>query len=301
VLAVATVQSASAYHRDPEEAAGVVVHAAQQALGQVGLRPPVRVLGAGLAGADDPGVRARLLAVLRESGLAPEVHVDHDAAAALAGGLCLAPGVVIVAGTGSVAFGVDRDGNRARCGGWGPLLDDEGSGYAIGREVLRAAMRAHDGRGPATALADAVLARFALTTLAALKQAVRGVGVDEVAAVAPLAFAAARAGDAEALRILRRAGGDLATMIGAVARALGWASSTFPLITVGGVFEAGDLITSPMIEALRAAGVRAEPRAAALPPELGAALLAARACGLDAAALAARLVSRQRGDPDVPQ
>ncbi|MDR7543415.1 MAG: BadF/BadG/BcrA/BcrD ATPase family protein [Armatimonadota bacterium] len=301
VLAVATVQSASAYHREPEEAAGVVVAAAQEALRQADLRPPVRALGAGLAGADDPAVRARLVAVLRASGLAPHVHVDHDAAAALAGGLCLAPGVVIIAGTGSVAFGVDRDGNRARCGGWGPLLDDEGSGYAIGRAVLRAAMRAHDGRGPATALADAVRARFALRSLDALKQAVRGVGIDEVAAVAPLAFAAARAGDAAARRILRRAGRDLAMMIGAVARALGWAASAFPLIAVGGVFEAGDLIIAPMTEALRAAGIAAALRPAALSPEIGAALLAARASGLDATALAARLTARRRGDLDAPE
>jgi len=205
---------------------------------------------------------------------------------------------VIVAGTGSVAFGVDRDGRRARSGGWGPLLDDEGSGYAIGRGVLRAAMRAHDGRGPATALADAVRVRFALRTLDTLKQAVRGIGIDEVAALAPLAFAAARDGDPEALRILRRAGQDLARMIEAVARALGWARSAFPLIAAGGVFEAGDLIMSPMTEALRAAGVQAEPRAAVFAPEIGAALLAARAAGLDAATLVARLTSRQRGDPD---
>ncbi|MDR7419316.1 MAG: BadF/BadG/BcrA/BcrD ATPase family protein [Armatimonadota bacterium] len=285
VLGSATVQSASAYHREPDEAAGIVVAAVRQALAAAGRTGPLAALGAGLAGADDPAIHARLVAALTQAGLAAVVHVDHDGAAALVGGLALAPGIVIIAGTGSVAFGVDEAGRRARAGGWGPLLDDEGSGYAIGRATLRAAMRAHDGRGPATSLAGAVSRHFGIESLALLKRAVRGISIDQVAAVAPLAFDAARAGDAEARRILDAAARGLASMVAAVDRALGWTDVPFALVTTGGIFEAGDLILAPMGRELSALGCRAEHRPARYPPEIGAALLAARAAGMSVDAL----------------
>jgi glucosamine kinase len=291
VLGTATVPSASAYHREPEEAAEIVVAAVREALARAGRHGPLAALGAGLAGADDPPIHDRLVAALARADLAPQVHVDHDGAAALAGGLALAPGIVIIAGTGSVAFGVDAGGRRARAGGWGPLLDDEGSGYAIGRAVFRAAMRAFDGRGPATALADAVAHHIGIPSLALLKRAVRGISIDQVAAAAPLAFETARAGDAEARRILLTAAGGLAAMVGAVARALDWEDTPFALVTTGGVFEAGDLMLTPMDRALTALGCRAERRPARFAPEFGAALLAARAAGLPVDALLAGLRS----------
>jgi N-acetylglucosamine kinase-like BadF-type ATPase len=285
VLGAAVVRSASAYHRQPEEAAGVVLEAARQALAQAGVSPPVLALGAGLAGADDPAIRARLMDALAGSRLAGTVTIDHDAAAALAGGTALAPGAVIVSGTGSVAFGVDAAGRRARAGGWGPLLDDEGSGYAVGRAVLRAAMRAYDGRGQATALAEMVRRRFGLDTLHALKMAVRELGIDEIAALAPLAMAAAGEGDDVAAGILRRAGQGLAEMVWAVARALGWQAQPFPLVTTGGMFDAGEAVRGPMLAALAASGCGAAVTAPRFPPEVGAALLAARAAGVSTADL----------------
>jgi N-acetylglucosamine kinase-like BadF-type ATPase len=289
VLATSIVRSASAYHREPEEAAGVVLDAIREALAEAGVSPPVTALGAGLAGADDPMIHDRLDRALVAARVASTVLIDHDAAAALAGGAALAPGIVIVSGTGSVAFGVDAAGRRARAGGWGPLLDDEGSGYAVGRAVLRAAMRDHDGRDEATALSDAVRRRFGVTNLRALKVAVRGIGIDEVAAVAPLAVAAARDGDAVAIRILGRAGEGLASMVWAVARGLGWHATPFPLVTTGGMFDAGDLLCGRLFDALKVHGCPAAPTASAFPPEIGAALLAARAAGLRTDTLMERL------------
>lgn len=292
VVGAATVASASAYHREPEEAAAVVIAAVRQALARARRRGPVTALGAGLAGADDPRIHERLIEALGGSGLARSVHVDHDAAAALAGGLALKPGVVVVAGTGSVAFGIDAAGRRARAGGWGPLLDDEGSGYAIGRAALRAAMRHYDGRGPSTALTEAVRGHFGLDSLAALKAAVRGSTIDQVAAVAPLTLDAARAGDRVAADILHRAAGGLAAMVAAVARALEWHGARFPLIAAGGVFEAGVTIVRPITQALRDLRCHADWRPAQFPPEIGAALLAARGAGLEVAPLAAHLAKR---------
>lgn len=289
VLGASSVRSSSAYHREPEEAAAVVIEAVREALTRAGAGAPVAALGAGLAGADDPAIRERLTQALGRADLARVVSVDHDAAAALAGGAALAPGIVIVAGTGSIAFGVDAGGRRARAGGWGPLLDDEGSGYAVGRAVLRAAMRAHDGRGPATLLSEAVMRRFGLESLASLKVAVRGISIDETASIATLAQAAAGAADAVATAILVRAGERLAAMVAAVARMLGWQREAFPLVPTGGMFEAGDLVRMPMMRALTAGECRAALVPPRFPPEVGAALIAARAAGFDAAALIRRL------------
>jgi N-acetylglucosamine kinase-like BadF-type ATPase len=284
--------SSSAYHREPEEAAAVVVRAAREALERAGAAAPIMALGAGLAGADDPTVRLRLTQALRDAGLARHVSVDHDAAAALAGGTALEPGVVIVAGTGSVAFGIDANGRRGRAGGWGPLLDDEGSGYAVARAALRAAMRAFDGRGPETALSSSIAARFGLTSLVSLKMTVRTLGIDEVASLAPLAVEAAHGGDAVARDIVNRAGEALASMVVAVAEALDWQHDAFPLVTAGGIFEWGNAIRRPMMEALDALGCPARATASRFPPDVGAALLAARAAGSDAASIISRLAVR---------
>lgn len=289
VLATASVRSSSAYHREPEEAAAVVVAAAREALAAVVVAGPVAALGAGLAGADDPAIRERLIAALTRANIARIVHVDHDAAAALAGGVALAPGVVVISGTGSIAFGVDQHGRRARAGGWGPLLDDEGSGYSIGRAALRAAMRAHDGRGDATLMAEAVRARFGIASLAALKAAVRGASIDEIASVAPMAVEAAAAGDPVASRILERAGEGLAAMVAAVAGTLGWAQSRFTLVAAGGVLGEYGPIAGLMMKALDARACPAVLTPARFPPEIGAALLAARAAGMET-------TWRERGD-----
>ena len=291
ILAAASVRSSSAYHREPEEAAAVVLAAAREALAASGVVEPVIAMGAGLAGADDPAIRERLIGALTRANIARIVHVDHDAAAALAGGTALAPGVVIIAGTGSIAFGVDEHGRRARAGGWGPLLDDEGSGYSIGRAVLRAAMRAYDGRGDATLMAEAVRERFGIASLAALKAAVRGASIDAVASVAPLAVEAASAGDPVAARILERAASGLAAMVGAVAHGLGWAQTRFTLVAVGGVLGEGGPMAGLMMRALDARACPAVLTPVRFPPEVGAALLAARAAGMETA-------WRERGDRD---
>ncbi|MDI6772625.1 MAG: BadF/BadG/BcrA/BcrD ATPase family protein [bacterium] len=291
ILATASVRSSSAYHKEPEEAAAVVLAAAREALATSGVAEPIAALGAGLAGADDPAIRERLIGALTRANIARIVHVDHDAAAALAGGTALAPGVVIISGTGSIAFGVDEHGRRARAGGWGPLLDDEGSGYSIGRAVLRAAMRAHDGRGDSTLMAEAVRARFGIASLAALKATVRGASIDAVASVAPLAVEAADAGDPVAARILARAGEGLAVMVLAVARALGWEQNRFTLVASGGVLGEGGPMAGLMMRALDARACTAVLTPARFPPEIGAALLAAQAAGMETA-------WRERGDRD---
>ncbi len=106
----------------------------------------------GLAGAGRASDRQAAQVALAKAGVANALTVDTDASIALAGAFPMGPGIIIIAGTGSICYGKAAGGEVVRCGGWGYLLGDEGSGYFIGREALLAALKDLDGRGPATTL-----------------------------------------------------------------------------------------------------------------------------------------------------
>src|SRR5262249_11247055 len=113
-------------------------------------------LGAGLGGVDRP-VDHEVMQRIFES-ILPGISIvlDKDAVPALVAAAGRRYGVVVIAGTGSIAFGFDDEGHRIRSGGWG-YFTDKGSGYAIGKETIEAVIRAHDGTAPATALTERVL------------------------------------------------------------------------------------------------------------------------------------------------
>ena len=192
--------------------------AVHHALAAVGGELPLAGAWVGLAGIDDPTDQALLLPHLRA--LSHHLRLTNDAELLL-GALPGALGVALIAGTGAIALGCDAQGQRARANGWGHLIGDEGSGYAIGQAALRAVTRAADGRGPATALCAVVLAAWNLADPAALIPHVYA-DPDKVviARLAPLVLAAWRAGDAVAGRIVRHAAADLAASALAVGRAL---------------------------------------------------------------------------------
>ncbi len=122
---------------------------------------PVDEVIVGAAGAFAAPDAARALGhALLASLPAERVAVTSDAVTAHAGALNGQPGVVLIVGTGVVALAIDADGALRTVDGWGPWLGDEGGGAWIGAAGLRAALRAHDGRGPSTALLDAARARF---------------------------------------------------------------------------------------------------------------------------------------------
>src|SRR5204862_2040827 len=108
----------------------------------------------GIAGADHPAHRQEVVDSLEIFFPRGNFTVDNDARIALTGAIGFGAGVVVIAGTGSVAFGRNEGGEETRAGGWGPILGDEGSAYGIARAGLSAGLRAHDGRGPATKMLD---------------------------------------------------------------------------------------------------------------------------------------------------
>src|SRR5918994_6059746 len=116
----------------------------------------------GMAGVDREADGRTIRDIMRRLGYRSNTLIVNDALIALVAGAGASPGLVVISGTGSIAFGVSNRGLAARAGGWGPTLGDEGSGYWIGRRALEAVTRDADGRGPRTQLTPMVLEYFSL-------------------------------------------------------------------------------------------------------------------------------------------
>src|SRR6476646_8141875 len=130
----------------------------ETAIGDRAITPSAICLG--IAGVDRENDERTVRAIMRRIGYKARVLVVNDALIALVAGAEDSPGIVVIAGTGSIVYGRNGAGEAARAGGWGHMIGDEGSGYWIGREALAAVMRAADGRGPESGLAGEILAHF---------------------------------------------------------------------------------------------------------------------------------------------
>jgi len=235
----------------------------------------------GLAGTERASTVESLVAQLTLLDLG-DLSIIGDAQVALAGATGCGPGVVVISGTGSIAYGENEAGETARAGGWGWRLGDEGSGYDIGNRALLAALRDHDGRGPATLLTEKVRGSLGLGDLDELVDLTyRGnMGSEEVAALAGLVGEAAGEGDNVALRILEGAGVELGVAASAVIGRLGLTGG-FTLGLVGGVFNLGPLIRESLERSVRRTAPECVISCPRFPPEVGAALLALRDVGVD--------------------
>jgi glucosamine kinase len=174
--------------------ASTIVEVVRRALSAAG-RLTGDVLVVGAAGAGRAPERDELRSALRNETVASSVLVTTDIEIALAAAFAEGPGIVVSAGTGSVAVGRDRTGKRHRIGGYGWQMGDEGSGYAIGRASLGAVSRAVDGRSPPTALSDRLLRATRSADFDALVRWAAGASPAEVAALAPHVLAVAAEGD----------------------------------------------------------------------------------------------------------
>lgn len=255
---------------DPE---GSIAAALREAL--AGRRPAAVVLSC--AGGEREADRAKGRAILRTL-LGPDVGVEvtHDAKAALYAGNPAGCGVVLISGTGSIAYGRNDQGDEARCGGWGYLVGDEGSAVWIGTEGLRAASYDHDGRGSPTAITRHLFADLGAADFNGILPLLYG-RPHPAPAILAATRAVARAfaeQDAIAVHIVERGARLLAGMAATVARTLALAGG--PVYLAGGAFES----VPPLERATRRELLAALPRAAVEPvgaePALGAARLAAR-------------------------
>lgn len=261
-----------------------------------------------LAGRDDANVDAAFLsmggvlterdqeavrAVAVAAGIAKRerIAVHHDAYGALEGGLLGREGMLLVAGTGSVCFGRTEGGREARCGNWGPLLGDEGSGHWLGREALRAVAHAHDGRGRPTALTQTICSELGIDDPDELLHRIHlpDFGRAAVASLAPTVLHLVDRHDGESMRILARGCALLATCVRVVSDEL-FPSRGAPLVMTGGLTT-----NRTYTDALESHIARSAPGARivepALPPVLGAVRLAIQMVGTrHQAAVDARLI-----------
>jgi N-acetylglucosamine kinase len=230
----------------------------------------------GIAGVDRPRDAQTINDIMRRIGRRTRTVVVNDALVALVAGAGEHAGVVIVAGTGSIAYGRDAEGHAARAGGWGYLLGDEGGGFWIGRAALSAVVRQFDHRGPATLLTDLVLGQMQLSTPAEVIHAIydRGLQRHAIAGLAGLVQRAVEAGDAVAGQILDRAASELAAAAASVVTRLGMRGDVFPTVLAGGMFTGIPLLVTSVTTRLSEVAPRSEVRRLDLEPAHGAVTLA---------------------------
>ena len=226
----------------------------------------VRAVCAGVAGASVEARRQGFEVGLRETFPNAKVSVVPDFAIALTGATDSSPGVIVIAGTGSVAYGENAGGESHRTGAYGYLIDDSGSGYGVGRTALAAILRAADGTGEATTLSQRIPEALEIASLMDIVPGIYGGGISRVA-VAGLsqivAEAALEDGDPAARAILMRAGGTLAQLArGATDRLFADADLPFPVSPIGGLWSAGAQLTDVFTRSLR----RFAPNAIFQPP-----------------------------------
>jgi len=193
----------------------------------------------GMAGVDRPWDQETVRGILRRLGHRDSVRVVNDAVIALVAGARERFGIVVISGTGSIAYGLDRHGRPARAGGYGWLLADEGSGYWLGEQVLRAAVRASDGRGPKTSLRERLFETLGIGSIDELIPLVyeRKMPRNEIARLAGLVERARNEGDAVAGEILQHAAEELSAAARSVALQLAF-REPFTVVLSGGVFKA---------------------------------------------------------------
>lgn len=230
----------------------------------------------GIAGVDRPEDATVVRGIMSRIGYKARILVVNDALIALQAGIGTSAGIVIVAGTGSIAYGCDRHGSAARAGGWGYVLGDEGSGYWMGRLALRAIVREADGRGQPTSLTPRVLAHFGVARPEELFQTVyhQDFKPATVAALATHLQQARDEGDAVASAILDRGAQELAGAAASVTKQLELAAEAFTFVLSGGMFKSVPWLRQEVTRLLPAIAPRSRTVLLDVEPAFGAVRLA---------------------------
>lgn len=230
----------------------------------------------GFAGAGRPVDQKRMYDGLRAMAAQRQIPlkrviVDSDARIALEGAFRGEAGMILIAGTGSIMFGKDANGNIHRVGGWGRFLGDEGSGYSIGREGLVALVQHYDGRGKATLLTKLVAERFHLTDQTIVTEVYKN--NFDIASVAPLIFEAAERGDDVCDAIVNQAIDELLVHIKTMLPKLSVAGRA-KLAFIGGVIAHENILSGRLREKIEVEIARVSLQEPECSPVYGAVLMA---------------------------
>jgi len=201
----------------------------------------IDTIGCGLAGVGRPLDQRRMRTALRSYAASKGVRlnkivIESDARAALEGAFRGGSGIILIAGTGSIAFAKDCSGGIVRAGGWGRYLDDEGSGYFIGKKAIRALAHVIDKTGPATQLVESLAESFGLKDHATIIESIYRKNFD-IASVAPLVLRGAENKDPVCLAIIEEAALALCGYVSVLAQKIGGRGKggEIPLVLIGGL------------------------------------------------------------------
>ncbi len=232
----------------------------------------------GIAGVVSQQDRDTVLELARQMDLADDgmISVDHDCRIALAGGRGGQHGIVQIVGTGASCFGINAAGERWMAGGWGHLLADEGGGYWMGIQAMKAATAACDTRGKPTILTETVLEALGIDTIEQIMHTVysEDLTVSDIAALSRTVIDAAQQDDPLAIDIIARGMEEVARCVKAVSDHLAFPDDEMKLVFTGGILQAGPVITGPFESAVHRHLPTCKIEAPRFPAVVGAGLLA---------------------------
>lgn len=236
-----------------------------------------RVLYCGIAGTGREDERRALHAALDAKELAEEVVVDSDGLIALYDALEDRAGILLVVGTGSIAYGRSPAGEIVRCGGWGPTFGDEGSGGWIGKRALSIIAASSDGREPPTALLFPILAATGCEDVQDLIPWAAAADARAYASLVPAVFSTAAAGDPRANALITLAAEELVLHVRALARQLFTDERAAVAVAFsGGLMDKASPLRKRLEQRLKSAVPGAQVRSEEVLPARGALRAAAR-------------------------
>ncbi len=233
-------------------------------------------LYAGLAGAGRASDREIIGKIIESQELAQRFTVDTDAAAALAGAFAGGPGIIVISGTGAICFGKNTAGEIFRCGGWGYLLGDEGSGYFIGQQAIVAALKDFDGRGEKTQLREEIEKRYQLNSIDLIISSIYSGKIDrtEIASLAPMVFECFDRGDAAARTIIQNAGQEIGKLVSATIKRMSMVGQNVKVALIGSIFKQKDTLMPFILTETGKLSSEVEFIEPRFEPDIGAAILA---------------------------
>jgi glucosamine kinase len=267
---------------EAERSATTIAAAVRDALAAAGMSHVApKVLCVGVAGVGRDTERQALWQALVSADLADEVVVHGDATIALDDAFGEGAGILLIAGTGSIAYGRGPTGVLSRCGGWGPVFGDEGGGSWIGRRALSIVTAAHDGREPETLLTGAIMTAAEVDQIEELIPWAATASPAMFAGLAPAIANSAEAGDLRANALISIAAEELALHVRTLARRLfGDEQASAPVAFAGGLLTRGTLLRKRLEHRLKSAVPGAQIRAEDVIPVRGAVRGALRFLGV---------------------
>jgi len=255
--------------------AAVLSETGRRAAAQGDVDLPVERALVAAAGAGRAQERADLEAALVQAGLARRVRVMADGEVALSTAFADGTGIIVSAGTGSIAYARDPAGQLHRAGGYGWQLGDEGGGYWLGRRALDVAARAQDGRGEGSTLLARLLGALGLRTFDDLVRWTATASPAQVAALAPHVLNAAAEGEVVAQRVVEDAARELVALVVTLERHYP-GTGPVPVAMTGGLLVAHSPLADAFRTRLAAQSKRARPVKTRVDTPLGALQLAVR-------------------------